>query len=323
MATGWAKEGSQSLACRVLSAVLLPLWLASAAGCLALCRTFGMSFTAVQHSLYRWAMKEDNSNGNGNDELYPSILQLKFIVQLQRLLLAIPETLLGNALPPQWRSQQVAKLSGMSARLSEDRQFSDCLTKWMLTSTKEGNLRQVAFLGAGFDVRPSKISISTDSSMRNTHVFEVDSRCTQLVKLGALETRGLATKVKFAEVDFTSDCWFQEVMESGFAEERTFFVAQHLVSQLARTRARLLLRKLSSHCPGSHICFGVLSNSVSNYELWENLVLTLADEPIKYRLGTTDEDFMPAVEKLLTDCGWKLSDCKKTSQGAFVLAETV
>lgn len=315
-------ESSQPVLYRVFTLVLFPFWLLSVAATLTLCRWFKLSFSAVQHSLYRWALKEERTTGGkGNDELYPSIWQLKLPAQFQRLLFALAHALVGNRLPADWRSRQATLFSGMGDRLRLDLHFSDCLTRWLLASTKrEHNLKQIAFLGGGFDLRPSKLSMSTE--LQNTKVFEVDMGPTQLAKQDALKAAGLSSDVQFITADFTDEKWFrQSLLANGFKEEPTFFVAQGVVPLLGCAEVRLLLRKLSSHCPGSRICFDVLRNGV-NFDLMECVTRALAQEPVRFRLGESQQETIPASEKLLRDCGWRLKDSIVMGDGAILLAET-
>merc|ERR1712048_470709 len=81
----------------------------------------------------------------------------------------------------------------------------------------------VVLLGAGYDTRFYRLPLGD-----HAHLFEVDAKGTQDMKLDALRTAAIdipnVDRVTYVAVDFQSECWFDRLVDSGMRKGLPTFI---------------------------------------------------------------------------------------------------
>jgi methyltransferase (TIGR00027 family) len=133
--------------------------------------------------------------------------------------------------------------------ISRTKYFDGILSKAVL----EG-IRQVVFLGAGFDSRPYRFS----SLLNQTRIFEVDTEGTQEYKKSLLITKIQALpNIAYVSANFEEADLFNTLKSNGFSEtDKTLFLWEGVTFYLSKDSVLGILKEIREHsAPGSMICF--------------------------------------------------------------------
>jgi methyltransferase (TIGR00027 family) len=142
----------------------------------------------------------------------------------------------------------------------------------------QNEIEQIVFLGAGYDSRPYRFS----NLIKNTKIFELDTKPTQLNKLSLLQKNGIAPhrNISFVSVDFERDDFLVVMSEKGFDKSKqtlflwegvTFYLSYHAVIRMLR-----ILKENS--IAGCQLCFD-FQTTHDNKDL---IKTELKDETIKF-----------------------------------------
>ena len=122
-------------------------------------------------------------------------------------------------------------------------------------------VRQVVVLGAGFDVRPQRLS-----AYRGCSVFEVDHPATQARKrklLAAAGVDGSGVDVRFVPTDFDREQVADTVVAAGYdAGQPTLFLWEGVTNYLTADAVDSTLRWCARGAPGSQLVFTYVDRRV-------------------------------------------------------------
>jgi methyltransferase (TIGR00027 family) len=115
-------------------------------------------------------------------------------------------------------------------------------------------IRQVVFLGAGFDSRPYRFS----SLLNQTKIFEVDTEATQEYKKTLLLNKMDALpNIEYVSANFEEADLFNTLKAHGFSEtDKTLFLWEGVTFYLSKDSVLGMLKEIGEHsASGSMICF--------------------------------------------------------------------
>ncbi len=142
----------------------------------------------------------------------------------------------------------------------------------------KNDIEQIVFLGAGYDSRPYRFA----NLIKETKIFEVDTKPTQEHKLSLLQKNGTDThkNVSFVSADFEKDDLLLLISKNGYVQSKqTLFIWEGVTFYLSYTAVIHMLKVLKENSgSNSKICFDFQSIRNEN-----DLIQTgLKDETIKF-----------------------------------------
>ncbi|MEH7304928.1 class I SAM-dependent methyltransferase [Neobacillus drentensis] len=130
-----------------------------------------------------------------------------------------------------------------------------------LRSAIERGFKQYVILGAGFDT----FALRQENLPEDFIIYEVDHPATQAFKINRLQEAGIALpgNVKFVPVDFKSDSLREELMNSGYDQQKyTYFSLLGVVMYLAKKDFYQLLASVADmSINGSSFTFDYLDDT--------------------------------------------------------------
>ena len=253
----------QILIFTILQIILLPISLLgivlAAYKEMAVSKKLSASFTAGQVIQSHWMM---HYFGFRKDDM-----TVKFIKHLRTeshvgLLMAMSATLLANRLcgfrikaAERGDNSKVTMTTFLPERIHEQDRLAE----------KHFNrAEQVVLLGAGFDLRMTKLKANS-----STKVYELDMPGTQKVKRETMRCAGIdEQKVQYISIDFRNEDWSEKLLEAGFDPSKvSYFHWESVNCYLEEQIVKATLNKISSLCAsGSVLVSDFYSEEILNGE---------------------------------------------------------
>ena len=154
----------------------------------------------------------------------------------------------------------------------------------MLKAALADGFRQIAILGAGFDMRAFRIE-----GIEEAVVFEIDHPATQAAKRERLRKFQVRNNIKFVPIDFNTQTLEERLTDSGFDDrEKTLFIWQGVTMYLTEQGVESTLRYITEHSPaGSQVVFDYFTTELmerSTTIQWTKLLLKLLGESLDFSI---------------------------------------
>ena len=166
------------------------------------------------------------------------------------------------------------------------------------------NVPQMVFLGAGYDSRPYRFQ----ALARETRIFELDARPTQVRKREVLEQAGIPfpPHLLLVPIDFNKDDLKDILLSAGFSkDQKALFVWEGVFYYLSAKVVKDTLGAIRAiSCAGSSICFDYASLSAEAMseegakKLREHMKSKFSAEPTRFGIPKGK------IEAFLSECGY-------------------
>ena len=119
-----------------------------------------------------------------------------------------------------------------------------------LIEKSKDKVEQFVVMGAGYDTR-----CYGDLQRNNLKFFELDQEKTQKLKMECLKKAGIdASHVAFAEVDFSTEKWYQKLEKAGFDPgKKTLFLWEGVTLYLSEEDVRKTIKEIKEHAASGSI----------------------------------------------------------------------
>ena len=222
-------------------------------------KKIGASFTAGQVVQSHWIM---HYFGTRKDDMTVNLIKNLRIESHVGLLMTMSATLLANRIcgfrikaAERGDNSKVTMTTFLPERIYEQDRLAE---------KHFHRVEQVVLLGAGFDLRMTKLQANS-----NSKVYELDMPVTQRLKREAMKSAQIDEQnVQYISIDFRNEEWSEKLLEAGFDPSKTsYFHWESVNCYLEEEIVKTVLNKISSLCSsGSVLVVDFYSQEILNGE---------------------------------------------------------
>ena len=267
-------------------------------------KKLGASFTAGQVVQSHWMM---HYFGIRKDDMTVKLIKNLQIESHIGLLMTMSATLLANRICG-FRIKAVER--GDNSKVTMTTFLPERIHEQDRLAEKHFNqVEQVVLLGAGFDLRMTKLKGNS-----KTKVYELDMPGTQKVKREAIKCAGIdEQQVQYIPIDFRNEEWSEKLLAAGFDPSKTsYFHWESVNCYLEEQIVKTTLNKISSLCASGSVLIvdfyskEILNGETPSFKKAAKLVYKMG-EPWKFAVDMS-QDAEKEVTSVLSEFGFTIGE---------------